>query len=176
MRKRIKRPSIPSHSRQEFHKSIDSTEPSSIIRAFSPKREPILCSLPLHPLVMSRYPSRSLVSIVATGSDNQRRFCLNVEVCLLAFPHAIPPSSPFYRQLYPTLCLEYFPGPISALSRLVSPCLRPHVCASANYPSPFNTTSLSLPFFLRLTPSVSRVYARKSSSLPLILVGSSPSG
>lgn len=94
---------------------------------------------------MSRYPSRSLVSIVATGSDNQRRrFCLNMEVCLLAFPHAIPPSSPFYRQLYPILCLEYFPGPISALSRLVSPCLRPHVCASANYPSPFNTTSLSL--------------------------------
>lgn len=115
-------------------------------QSLPPKREPILCSLPLHPLVMSRYPSRSLVSIVATGSDNQRRrFCLNMEVCLLAFPHAIPPSSPFYRQLYPILCLEYFPGPISALSRLVSPCLRPHVCASANYPSPFNTTSLSLP-------------------------------
>ena len=95
---------------------------------------------------MSRHPSRSLVSIVATGSDNQRGFCHGLKVCLLALPrvirHPLGLSSLSLSTTTPYLAWIF---PRSNI-RVLSSCLRLHVCEdSTRIPSASNTTSFARP-------------------------------
>lgn len=125
---------------QEFYKHIGSTNfQPPIITASNASRYYVACHFVF--LVMSRHPSRSLVSTVATGSDNQQGFCLGLKVCLLALPCATRHLLSFSSSTLSTTTTlpGYFPGPISALFRLVYV----FTCALTK-PSAFNTTSFSL--------------------------------
>lgn len=114
---------------------------------------------------MSRHPSRSLVSTVATGSDNQRGFCLGLKVRLLALPRAIFAVSSSSVLTTTLLSLDISPVQYPhclVLFRLVYVL----ACASTN-PSAFDTASFAYPPPLRSSRCVLAEFMLENHPLPL---------